>query len=329
MSIFYLGPLVGPLLLSLVGGILTERFGWKNIIWFLPAQGASVFALVVVALPETLSLDRRLDMPPTDLTLNNMEPQSVREIDRSGHLSKCHRLLQPLIPVTTLLFPAVFITVFLASMAFGLCSVLIISLQAAFSQSPYRYSHIIVGILFLPSSLGCIIASIFGGGWVDRIMVQNAERARRYEDQGPLLCLPEDRLGPNAYTGLTIYPFGLIAYGWAIQYGVDWAVPSVAGFLFGVGVMMIFSATTAMAAEFLPQNSSIGVAVNKLMRNIFSCVSTIATQPLIDRIGHGWFFTTVGLFAYVTGYLSILLLKSQSGRWRLDMEASKERYRWR
>jgi predicted MFS family arabinose efflux permease len=66
MSIFYLGPLAGPVFLPRVGGALTQRFGWRSIIWFLTAQGALVLLLIVIALPETKQGPKGGSMQPVE-----------------------------------------------------------------------------------------------------------------------------------------------------------------------------------------------------------------------------------------------------------------------
>lgn len=52
MGIFYLGPLCGPLFAPIIGGVLTERFGWRSTQWFLAIYGGAVLVFLFVALPE-------------------------------------------------------------------------------------------------------------------------------------------------------------------------------------------------------------------------------------------------------------------------------------
>lgn len=80
------------------------------------------------------------------------------------------------------------------------------------------------------------------------------------------------------------------------------------------------AAATTMLTEFMPRRSSSGVAINNFVRNIFSCVGTIAAQPVIDAIGDGWLFTILGLFTWVTGYLCIWILKKKAPTWRIAMD---------
>lgn len=316
MSIFYLGPVAGSLAAPLIGGLLTERFGWQSVMWFSAAQGALVFMLILVALPETMG--GQLGKGRDEAALEDANNQTATS--RAGYSSLLRKALFPFSLIAILRFPVILVTVFLASMAFSSCFVLNISLEAAFAAPPYSYGPSIVGVLFLPSSLGCIFASVLGGGWVDKIMVRNARQAGRVDQEGQLYYVPEDRLGINVWVSLALYPLSLILYGWTIQYGMHWAVPSVAGFFFGMGVMMIFSATTTMAAEFVPKSSASGVAVSNLVRSVFSCIGTMIAQPLIDVMEHGWLFVMVGLFSWTTGYLCVFLLRRYGATWRKSMD---------
>lgn len=56
MGIFYLGPLMGPLLAPIIGGALAERFGWRSTLWFLAAYGGVLLIFLFFMLPEVRSL---------------------------------------------------------------------------------------------------------------------------------------------------------------------------------------------------------------------------------------------------------------------------------
>lgn len=93
----------------------------------------------------------------------------------------------------------------------------------------------------------------------------------------------------------------------------------IANFFFGIGSMLIFSMVTTMLTEFMPKKSSIGVALNNFVRNIFSCVGSLITAPLISAIGNGWLFTILGIIGFASGSV-ILFMKVYGPRWRLKMD---------
>lgn len=94
----------------------------------------------------------------------------------------------------------------------------------------------------------------------------------------------------------------------------------IANFFFGVGSMLIFSMVTTMLTEFMPKKSSEGVALNNFVRNIFSCVGSLVTAPIIKGIGNGWLFTILGLVALASSSV-IVLMRVYGPRWRVKMDA--------
>lgn len=94
----------------------------------------------------------------------------------------------------------------------------------------------------------------------------------------------------------------------------------IANFFFGVGSMIIFGMATTMLTEFMPQNASAGVALNNFMRNIFSCVGSLVTAPIIDAIGNGWLFTILGLVAFASSS-TLFTMRVFGPRWRESMDA--------
>jgi MFS family permease len=293
-------------------------------VWFLAIFGAVILLMIFFCLPETLA--KRAPVQPADAaqSTQSLSRMSTRQSVQQ-HTKRTAKFLQkafvaPLGVLLYLRFPPIAITVFFASVTFGALFVLNIAIQSSFSAPPYGFPELIVGLLYLPSSLGYFSASALGGRWIDNIMAREARRAGRYDASGKLIYLPEDRMRENAWIAGTVYPAALIWFGWTAQHGIIWPVPAVANFFFGIGSMLVFSAATTMLTEFMPNRSSGGIAINNFVRNIFSCTGAIVTQPLINAMGVGWVCTMIGLIAWVTGYLSIWLLRQYGPKWRVEMD---------
>ncbi|KAJ5476583.1 Major facilitator superfamily domaingeneral substrate transporter [Penicillium sp. IBT 31633x] len=326
MGIFYLGPLCGPLFAPIIGGLLAQRWGWRSTLWFLSAYGALTLIFILFALPETLTVQKTV-LPAIDdedaAISRPLSRVSSRQVVRST--ARCLKSLKmifidPLKIILYLRFLPVLLTVYYASIAFGSLYVLNISVEDTFGKEPYNFSTIIVGLTYIPNSLGYIVASLFGGRWMDSIMYREAKKVNRYDEKGRLILRPEDRMRENAWLGALLYPAGLIWYGWAAEKGVFWLVPMIANFFFGVGSMLIFSMVTTMLTEFMPKKSSEGVALNNFMRNIFSCVGSLVTAPIISGIGNGWLFTIIGLVSFASSAV-IFLMRVNGPKWRKSMEA--------
>lgn len=329
MGIFYLGPLMGPLLAPIIGGALGGRFGWRSSQWFLAIYGGILIFVLTFCLPETL----RKTVPISAHASGNPETgdnavmpvasrittrQSVKDqtVTVARVLKRC--FIDPLMIVTYLRFPAVALTVYYASITFGCLYVLNISLQQTFSSPPYGFSTMIIGLMYIPNSLGYISAALFGGRWSDIIMAREAKAAGRFDSDGRLILLPEDRMRENAYIAAAIYPLALVLYGWIANYGQHWIIAAIANFFFGIGSMIIFSCSTTMLTEFMPKKSSSGVALNNFVRNIFSCVGGVVASPLIDTIGNGWLFTGLGVWALGSGSV-VWALRRFGPKWRDEM----------
>ena len=137
MGYFFLGPLMGPLLSPVIGGVLTDSFGWRSTMWFLVAFGAVIVVGIYLFLPETSRepKDNRpllVEKPPVDegdLETGGRARGLQKISNRASTKTKCKEsqtavtvkvlFVDPLRSLLYLQFPPVLITVQWASLAFG------------------------------------------------------------------------------------------------------------------------------------------------------------------------------------------------------------------
>ncbi|PNS19180.1 Quinidine resistance protein 1 [Sphaceloma murrayae] len=336
LGYFYLGPLCGPLLAPILGGVLTQTLGWRSALWSQVIFGVILWMLILFCLPETLrdrkSIKAQAEAEALASTLGRdaekgpmpARPSLTRTSTRQSAAVKAKKytkvfkrcFIDPLKIILHLQKPPVAATVFYASMTFAALYFLNVSIQQTFSAAPYNYNVLVVGLLYIPNSIGYFLASIFGGSWVDRIMAREARKAGRVDDRGRLIFVPEDRMRENVWIAAFMFPLALIWYGWTAEKGVNIAAPMVANFFFGVGSMLVFGCCTTMLTEFMPKTSSHGIAVNNFVRNIFSCIAGIVGEPAISGIGNGWLFTILGLWTLLSGVMVLWGMKHYAERWR-------------
>jgi MFS family permease len=158
--------------------------------------------------------------------------------------------VDPLRIILLLRFPAVAITVYYASITFGSLYFLNISIEETFSHPPYSFSTVIIGLLYIPNSVGYFLASVLGGRWLDHIMKREAKRKGRIDADGKLILKPEDRMRENAWIAGFVFPAALIWYGWTAEKGVHWIVP-VGFLLYFLVLSRIVVDTTTDDCEFL------------------------------------------------------------------------------
>ncbi|OTA81396.1 hypothetical protein M434DRAFT_37543 [Hypoxylon sp. CO27-5] len=297
MGVFYIGPLYGPGIAPIIRGALTQGLGWRSTLRFLIIFGGVLLVMIFFCLPETLA--KREPLPP------NTEPEPIYKSAGQLVIEKSTKVLKgtvdPFKILAYLRYPPIIISVFSAAIAFGSLYVINISIEVNFAIPPYNFNTIEVGLLYLAPTLGYAAASVLGGQWVNYIMHREAVKAQRYNVNEKLVYLPKDRMKENIWLAASLYPAGMIWYGWSADIGLPWIVSCIANFFFGIGSMLVFGTVTTMLTEFTPKHSSSGVAVNNFVRNILSYTGAIVTQPLINALGAGWTCTMVGLFAWVTG----------------------------
>ncbi|KAF2871474.1 major facilitator superfamily domain-containing protein [Massariosphaeria phaeospora] len=335
MGVFYLGPLCGPLFAPILGGIIGQELGWRSTQWFLVIYGGITVLLILFALPETLPTKNRkpLRAQPPQPTSSEKDParpdlnrvstrQSVQQTTKFYASILRQIFLDPLYVLTWLRYGPIALTVYYASITFGSLYFLNISIQATFAKEPYHFSTLIIGLLYIPNSIGYILASIFGGRWIDHIMHREARKAGRYDDRGKLVLQPEDRMKENAWIACVLWPGALIWYGWSAQYGVIWIVPMIANFFFGIGSMLIFAVASTMLTEFMPKRASTGIAINNFVRNIFSFTGAMVAEPIMSAIGNGWLCTILGLWSLGSGIAVIWAMGRYGPQWRGRMVAA-------
>lgn len=351
MGIFYLGPLCGPLFAPIIGGALGAGLGWRSTQWFLVVYGGITLLFITFALPETLhrcekdisalqnnastpqdpeaqtSTPSPIDNePPTTTTTPSLHQTQTRTstIHRTKTLLTQLRIIffDPLLIITWLRYPPVLLTVYYASITFGCLYILNISIQSSFAAAPYNFSTLILGLLYIPNSAGYLLASFFGGKWIDRIMAREARKAGRYDERGRLVYRPMDRMRENAWIAAVLWPVALLVYGWTVRFGVHWLVPMFANFFFGIGSMLIFALVSTMLTEFMPRRAASGIALNNFVRNIFSFTGAMVADPALSRIGNGWLMTVLGLWSLVTGCAALVAMGRWGEGWREELESA-------
>lgn len=192
--------------------------------------------LIFFGLPETLKshspvssyLDRSSvaeDTPsPRGQLVRVASARSVQQTSRKWAKFVKMIFVDPLKIILYLRFPPVLLTVYWASLTFGSLYVLNISVQDTFHKAPYHFPDLIVGLLYVPASLGYVVSSIFGGRWIDSIMRREAKKRER-DENGSLIYRPEDRMRENAWLGTLVYSGALIWYGWTAEKGIFWVAP--------------------------------------------------------------------------------------------------------
>lgn len=326
---YYLGPLCGPLLAPIFGGLITDRWYWQGTQWFLVILGVGTLLLVLFFLPETLRDQKRI------LYYNQIEAEKYsekfgtelarHETTQSEQLAKLspeepksfkQKLMRIIIhPFRTFKFfkfPPVPLAIIYSSYCFFSLYFMNIGLESLYSNSPYNFKSIIVGLMYIPNSIGYVIASLVNGRWSDYILRRSIKRNNGVE-------ISEARIAENVYMAAALFPAALLLFGWTANARIFWLVPLIGSFLFGVASMIIFSNTMTYLVDTLPGRGSSAVALNNLLRMTLAAVATFVAEPLERAIGFGWLYTMLAIGS-LFAFLSVVAIKRYGTRWRENFD---------
>ncbi len=210
MSLWSLGPLLGPTVGPIAGGFLSAAAGWRWIFWLL------AIAIGVTSL--TALVFMRESYAPVLL-----ERKAKRLRQETGNMdlrSKLDTGLQPkklfllaIVRPSKLLFlsPICALMSLYIAIVYGTLYVLFTTFTFVFEES-YGFSQSTVGLVYLGVGIGMMFGLAFLIVTSDRILKKLAAKSNgQYK--------PEYRLPPLMYSAWVL-PFGLFIYGWTVQYKV-------------------------------------------------------------------------------------------------------------
>ncbi|CAF3638214.1 unnamed protein product [Rotaria sp. Silwood1] len=262
---FNIGPVIGPL----IGGPLSQVFGWRSIFMFLSILSFCVLVIMLVIVPEThqyLVKERFHKANPTK-RITDAEPNEMIPFQKPW---------KPLIYLTDLtILP--YIGVMTTSFATLFTSIALFSTYA--SENPYSYSETIIGLLFVPSGVAEFTTSLLSG-WL-------SDKASKHF--GHDRC-PEGRLVPAIALSI-LHPIGLIIYGWTFHYKFHMAVPISGLVLLSIGQAVLEPSVSAYLTAKKQSESGAVLAANTFLNFCAAGIIVTIAVPLENAMHTGPYFS--------------------------------------
>ncbi|KAK3342047.1 major facilitator superfamily domain-containing protein [Lasiosphaeria hispida] len=332
-----LGQSIGPV----IGGIITEYFGYHAIFWFLFLLSSTALLLILLFLPETL---RRIAGNGTVPLHGVNRPILSRSLQSHWHPSLPPPPPPPKITLATLLSPLRFLfekdvatTLVFGAVVYTVWS-MVTSSTAAIFQPRFGLTNLQVGLVFLPNGVACVAGSYLTGKLLDRdyVVVETAYRASHGIpaevplDRKRLADFPVSRARLRSAWGLVVaFVLAVGGYGFSVTSAAlegkrGMAVPLALQFVIAFTATAIFTQNSALMVDLYPGASASATAVNNLIRCGVGAAGVAVVQFIINAIGAG---ATFLVFAGLTGVLSSLLwLEWVYGeKWRAERMARLER----
>ncbi|KAF5520355.1 Efflux pump radE [Colletotrichum aenigma] len=228
ISLWAIGPMLGPALGPIAGGYLIEAAGWRWVYWLLAILGGAFGVLALLVMRETYApvlLERKakaMRKVTGNYTLRS-------KLDTEGPSRIKMALIRPL----KFLFrtPLISTIAVYVGIVYGIFYLLVTTFSFVYS-SQYGFDEGDTGLSFLPADLGMMIGVLSLGHIQDYLVL----RAKRTSDDDGKYKL-EVKLTPwiTLPAGL-LMPAGLLLYGWASQYRVHWIAPMIGAMMFALGL---------------------------------------------------------------------------------------------
>lgn len=221
--------------------------------------------------------------------------------------------IKPLKMLLYLKHPPVILAITFSSVSFGVLYYVNMTLEKTYSQPPYNFKPLYVGLCYIPNSVTYIIASIFGGRYVDKRLV-------KYKKEHNGALFPESRLSYNVLLAVLLFPPALLIIGWCFDKKTFWVFPLLGTAIFGFSSMLIIGATNSYLTDEV--KGSRGVALNNFVRQTCAAVACFTSDKAVNAMTVGWFFTFLA-FVVLIASGSLILLKKKSEYFRLNYNLEK------
>ena len=182
--------------------------------------------------------------------------------------------------------PVIYLIAGLLALDMGVYCVMLSSLSPLWIIK-YHVSEFTSSLHYIAVALGATINGQFGSYLMDRLYASFSAR-----NAG--VGRPEFRI-PYLLPGLLLMPAGLLWYGWAAQYTLNWVVVDLGVVLFTIGSFTTAQAVNAYQLGEFSEHGASAMAASCLLQNVMGFVLPIFAPQMYEKLGYGWGNTLIAL----------------------------------
>ncbi|KAJ4183670.1 hypothetical protein NW755_009704 [Fusarium falciforme] len=303
MTVWILGPILGPSLAPLTGGFIAETIGWRWANWITLIPTSVLLVVMVFVYPETrhevliqhktAKLAKTLDRP--DLCSCYAEAGEKAAKRSSIILSGLIRPLKLLFSSTIILGMSLYV-----AFVYGCLYLLFNTIPMVFRGS-YNWSAGISGVVYLALLFGYLV-----GLWAFSLLSDKTVRHMTEANGG--IYEAEMRL-PFCIYFAALLPLSFFWYGWSSDQAVHWAVPILGLVLFGIGFEGIWLPTQIYIVDAYSRYAASALAASSVMRSIIAAFLPLAGPAMYERLGVGWGNSVLGFISLAMVPIPALIYK--------------------
>ncbi|KAI9254057.1 major facilitator superfamily domain-containing protein [Sporodiniella umbellata] len=302
-GVYSIGQLSGPVYGPVIGGVISEKLGWRWIFWILLILGASSLLLVGFFSPETLR-----SLVGNGSGYANPTPWQWIKHGRNIPARQPRAPWLFWAPFRCLLAVDVLILLLYNGIHYAGYYAYLSSTTKQFSiHFPYL-SELQIGICFLSQGVGTILGSFVRG----RVLDRDYRAIRRWVEAQPEPQIPFPLLRArfrSLWPNFLAAQITTLFYGWALFWGAPLPAVLALQFLVGFGCSAIMTTTQTLLIDLYPAKGASVTASNNLVRCILGAIVTICIDPGIQGVGVGWMFTILGLLMILSNMAIPILFK--------------------
>lgn len=286
MSLFTLGPFLGPGIGPTMSGFIVQHANYKWIFYTFIIWSFVEVSMIFTFVPETYTpvllrrKARRLRKETQDdrfyAPMERMNKSVVRLVSTS-----CTRPIKLLFTEPMLLLLC-FYTGFLIMIIY----LFLVAFPMVYEQI-YHFEVQYVGLSFVSIIIGMLLGASTFPFWSRLHEKQVAKNNGK--------SLPEFRL-PQMCAGSILTPIGLFIYAWTVYPSVPWIASIIGSTIFGVGCYMTLNSILVYTVEAYRTYAASATAANVFLRCFMSASAPLFGVQMLDAMGFHW---GISLLAFV------------------------------
>ncbi|KAL1623596.1 hypothetical protein SLS56_008236 [Neofusicoccum ribis] len=289
MAIYAMGPLLGPVIVSIP---LTDLITAHLLLTHHPrlcAKPLDVYKQIQSSGAITITCFLFLRETYAPVLLSRKAARLRKETSNPALRSKLdtevpHKelLLRSVVRPTKMLFlsPLVGLMSLYVAVVYGILYLLFTTFTFVF-EGQYGFSSGTVGLTYIGIGIGMILGLALVGKLSDATL-------RRVKAGGGEMK-PEHRL-PFVLTGppAACIPAGLFIYGWTVEYHEHWAIALFGTMLIGFGLLACMMCVQTYLVDAYTKYAASAMAANAVLRSVFGALLPLAGLDLYKALGLGW-----------------------------------------
>jgi len=284
MAAFSAAPFIGPAVGPLVGGFLSDAYGWRSLYWIQLIMSFVAWVGISFTVPETYT-PTLLAQRAKKMRKETGDDKFVTEEDLDLRpLSQRLRLF--LLRPFQLLFQELivfFISLYM-SVLYGLLYMFFVAYPIIF-QKGKGYSAGTTGLMFIPIAIGVLLSA----ACAPLVNKHYLSLVEKHNGKPPA----EARLIPMMISCWCI-PIGLFIFAWTSYPRLTWWGPALGGFPVGFGFIFLYNSANNYLVDSYQHQAASALAAKTFLRSFWGAAVVLFTNQMYERLGFQWASSLLG-----------------------------------